>query len=212
MSKDSAARQRAAEKRKKRELEMRRKKTELRRHQTEIEQSGAKGVSLKDLPIAECVISQGWEERGLAHILLARRLPDGFLLVGGFYVDTFCLGIKDCAVIERIEEKEYINTIKPTIFNDPVELVDCPPELARAVAEGAFTFAEKFGFKPAKRWPEVRKIFSGVELPETLPVFGKDGKPCYIKRDETNSVAIIAKLERNAGAGNYLLLEGVEWK
>lgn len=206
MGKDNAAK-RAAEKRRRRELEMRKKKTEARRPA----QSGSSpSIKIEDLPIVECVISKGWEERGLAHILLVRRFVDDSVLVAGYYVDTFCLGIKDSALLERMSEEDYRNNIKHSIFNDPVELVDCDPSLAMAVAEGAAEFAEKYGFKPNKRWPEARKMFAGIAPLAAQPAFGKNGKPCYIHRDETNQAAILAKLERYAGKDGYTVEEGAK--
>ena len=208
MGKDEASRRRAAEKRKKRELEMRKKKTEFRRASSGEKEEPQKPVRIADLPLVESVISKGFEERGLAHILLARRHADGTLAVGGFYVDTLCLGIKDSALIPRIEEKDYRENVRPSIFNDPVELIDCPPELARAVAEGAAEFADRYGFRPNKRWDDARKIFQGIGASENAPVFGREGKPCFVKRGESNAAAIIAKLARKAGEGNYTIEEG----
>lgn len=206
MGRDNA-KQKAAEKRKRRELEMRKKKVEARRPV----QTGAQPtIKIEDLPIVECVISKGWEERGLAHILLVRRFIDDSVLVAGYYVDTFCLGIKDSALLERMSEEDYRNNIKPSIFNDPVELIDCDPSLALAVAEGAAEFAAEYGFKPNKRWIEARKMFAGIAPPESLPAFGRNGKPCYVRRDETNQAAIIAKLERTAGKGGFTVEEGEE--
>lgn len=208
MGKDEKSRQRAAEKRKKRELELRRKKSEQRRSAGNEAKAVPAPAGPGSLPIAECVISKGWRERGLAHILLARNLGDGILMVGGYYVDTFCLGIKDSAVIERIREDEYQNTVKPTIFNDPVEFEDCAPELAMAVAEGAAEFAAGYGFKPNKNWIKAKRMFQGLSLPGEMPVFGKDGKPCYVKRGETNAQAILTRLAREAGTGNFTIEEG----
>lgn len=205
MSKDNTAKQKAAQKRKKRELELRKKKAEQNRVQAKPSVEPPRTLSVQELPIADCVISEGWQERGLAHILLARTLPDGNLMVGGYYVDTFCLGIKDSAILEKLPPQEYEETIKPTIFNDPVNLIPCDPSLARAVVEGAADYALELGFKPNKRWPEAKKLFAGIDPLPTPLVFGKEGKPCYVRRDESNAQAIIAKLNRNPGQGNYLL-------
>lgn len=207
MGKDEKSRRRAAEKRKKRELEQRRKKSVQNRSAAPEAPAAATPAGPAGYPIAECVISKGWRERGLAHILMARSLGDGLLMVGGYYVDIFCLGIKDSALIEKIREDEYRNTVKPTIFNDPVEFEDCDPGLAMAVAEGAAEFAERYGFKPNKRWPQARRMFQGLSMPEGMPVFGRDDAPCYVKRGETNAQAIIARLERKAGAGNFSVVE-----
>lgn len=208
MGKDNAAKQRAAEKRKRRELEMRKKKTEAKRPAQPA--PSQKALTIQDLPIVECVNSRGWEESGLSHLLLVRRFPDDNVLVAGYFVDTFCLGIKDCALLERMSESDYRTNIKPSIFNDPVEFVDIDPSMAMGIAEGAAEFAAKFGFKPNKRWSEARKMFEGIEPPANPPSFGKNGKPCYVKRDETNQAAILAKLERAAGTGGYTVEDAPE--
>jgi hypothetical protein len=86
-------------------------------------------------------------------------------------------------------------------------LIDCDPGLARAVVEGAVAFAEQFGFKPNRRWEESRAMLAGIELPAKLPVFGKKGVPCYVDRGESNAKSVIARLERKAGPGKFILEE-----
>jgi hypothetical protein len=51
--------------------------------------AAARGTTLHlgGAPVADCVISRGWRERGLAHILVARELPNGKLVAAGFFVD-----------------------------------------------------------------------------------------------------------------------------
>lgn len=208
MSMDERRRRKAAEKRKSREKRVAREKARLRGAG---EGQDAPPVVVGDLPLGECVISKGWKERGLAHLLLTRRQPDGKLLVGGWYVDTFCLGLKDCAVIPNVEEGEYQENLKPNIFHDAVTFEPCKPAFARALVEGAIDFAGQYGFKPAKRWEQSRPLFGEEAVSGGSRLsFGKDGKPCYVKRGETNAQGILARLERKAGPGNYLVEESAE--
>jgi len=209
MSKDAKQRQKAALKRKKREQ----KKNEIKVKQRSSIVGGAAAPTIKslaDLPIHECVISKGWEERGLAHILLAKELPNGKIVVGGWYLDIFAMGVKDSALLPGLDLSEYEERIKPNIFNDDVEFEDCDPALAVALVDGAAEYGEKLGFRPNKRWEESRSIFAGITPAEDLPAFGKEGKPCYVKRGETNSAAIIARLTRSVGEGNFTVVEGEE--
>ncbi|TLN23354.1 hypothetical protein FDZ71_03080, partial [bacterium] len=162
MAIDARRRQKAAEKRKKREKSVKVAKAKARAMNEGV---GMEAVLARagEFPIVECVISKGWEERGLAHILLARKLPNERLLVGGWYVDTLCLGIKDAAVLPGIEPADYESRIKPEIFHDKVEFEPCEPELALKITSGAADFADKIGFRPNKRWGESRHLFAGLE-------------------------------------------------
>jgi hypothetical protein len=204
MARDAKAAQRAALKRKKREQEVR--EVAARRRAAESQQGPKKLLhTAGDLPVAECVISKGWSERGLAHILLARSLPNGRLLVGGYYVDTLCVGLKESAVMPSLDAEEYRERVKPNVFNDPVEFEDCDPGLARAIVEGAIEFAGRFGFKPNKRWQESAHVWSGIEAKKGGVAFGKEGKPCLVRRGADKAAGILARLERTAGPGNYLV-------
>jgi hypothetical protein len=204
MSMDERRRRKAAEKRKHREKRVAQEKAR-QRGAGEGGSHASPPVSVGDLPLGECVISKGWKERGLAHLLLTRRQPDGKLLVGGWYVDTFCLGLKDCAVIPNVEEGEYQENLKPNLFNDDVTFEPCKPAFARALVEGAIAFAGQYGFKPAKRWEQSRPLFVEEAAGSSRITFGKGGKPCYVKRGETNAQGILARLERKVGPGNYLV-------
>jgi len=208
MAMDARRRQKAAEKRKKREKRISEEKTR-QRSAAQGAGRGAAAVFASQLPLVECVISKGWEKRGLAHVLLTRRLPDGNLLVGGWYVDTLCLGLKETAVIPNVSDGDYEENVKPQIFNDAVEFIPCEPGLARAVVEGAIAFAATFGFRPHKRWSETRPLL-GEDAPPAKAaklVFGRKGKPCYVRRGESNAQGIVARLARTVGEGNYLVEE-----
>ncbi|MBI5014723.1 MAG: hypothetical protein HZB55_04445 [Deltaproteobacteria bacterium] len=203
MAREARQEQRAALKRRKREKEVR--EARARQKAKQVEEGGKKILGkTPDLPVVDCVISKGWQERGLAHVLLARRLPTGRLLAGGYYVDTLCVGLKNTAVLPNLDPDEYERTVKPNVFNDPVEFEPCEPSLARAVVEGAIEFAARFGFRPNKRWEESRRLLEGVEAAEGL-TFGRAGKPCLVVRPGDTAAGPLARLERTVGPGNYLV-------
>ncbi len=162
-----------------------------------------KKYSVSEMDIVECVIGGDWKERGLAHILITRRVPDGTLLVGGYFVDLLCLGLKDTAQIKDASDEDYAENIKNNIFNETIKMVKCKPELAKAIIEGAIEFAGQYGFRPNKRWDKTRILFSGVGGYRGKLTFGRDSKPCFVDRGETNVKAIIMRLERKAGEGNF---------
>lgn len=207
MSKDPRRAQKAALKRRQREKEVR---EELARKKAQAAAAGRDTVArASDLPVADCVISKGWKERGLAHILVARELPTGKLVAAGYYVDVLCVGLKNTALLPNVSREDYEGSVKPNLFNDPVEFEPCAPGLARAVVEGSIAFAGTYGFRPNKRWEETRKILEGLEGFEEV-AFGRDGRPCVILRKGENVAGVLARLERTVGAGGYLVEKAPE--
>jgi hypothetical protein len=85
-----------------------------------------------------------------------------------------------------------------------VEFEPCDPPLARAVVEGAIGFADRFGFRPNKRWDETRRVLEGIE-PGGDVAFGREGRPCLVVRKGENAAGPAARLERTAGPGNYTI-------
>ena len=204
MAKDARRAQRAAQKRKERERRLRMERARRQGKAPELTRRRLLEMA-RDLPMRDCVISRGWRERGLAHILLARTAPDGRLLAAGYYVDLLCLGLKDTAVLHNLDPEEYEHSIKSNVFNDPVELEPCDPGLARAVVEGAIEFAGRWGLKPNKRWGESRRLLAGIEPAADRIPFGRDGKPCLVLRPGEDLTGPRRRLERILGPGNFLI-------
>ena len=47
------------------------------------------------LPIGNCYISDDWQHAGEAIVWVTRCHPQGTYTVGTYFVDTFCLGVKN---------------------------------------------------------------------------------------------------------------------
>lgn len=207
MAKDAKKAERAARKRREREKRVGEEKARRRAAQ-QAEGARAGLASPADLPLQECVISKGWRERGLAHVLLTRRNPRGRLAVAGYYVDTGCLGLKDTALLPDVAADEYEERVKPQIFNDPVEFEPCDPAEALGLIEGAIAYAGSLGFRANKRWPETRRLFQGVEArPPAGLSFGRGGRPCLLVRPGDKAAGARARLDRAVGPGNYAVVE-----
>lgn len=206
MGKDPKRERRAALKRQKRAQRVREEKSWRR---TASQGGGSGGVLARagEFPVGECVVSKGWRERGLAHILVTRRSPDGSLVVGGYYVDPLCTGLKAAAVMPRLSEEDYRERVKPHIFNDPVEFEECEPGRARALVEGAVAYAASLGLKPAKRWEQARRVLEGIDPDGEGLVFGREGRPCLVLRGGEKAPGVRARLERTLGPGNYEVVE-----
>lgn len=204
MAKAANRAQKLAQKKKKRELKIKQQKKQAA---APAEATPKVAANIEDCPIFECTVSDGWQKRGLAHIVIARKLPNENLIVAGYFVDTLCVGLKDTGLVREVTEEDYQKNLKDNLFNDPVTLVDCDPALAVSIIEGAITFADQFGFRPNKRWAQTAKMLEGIEPGGKKVVYGKKGKPCFVDRGETNAKAIISRLERKAGEGNFTVEE-----
>jgi hypothetical protein len=196
--------QKLAQKKKKRELKI---KQQRKQAAATPEAAPNTPTDLAQCPLFECTVSDGWQKRGLAHIVVARKLPNDNLIVAGYFVDILCIGLKDTGLVREVTQEDYEETLKDNLFNDPVELKACDPSLAVAIIEGAIAFAEQFGFKPNKRWAQTSRMLEGIEPGGKKVVYGKKGKPCFVDRGETNARALIARLERKAGEGNFTVEE-----
>jgi hypothetical protein len=159
----------------------------------------------REHPIYECWINQEWQESGLATILISRRQPNGNLIFGGFLVDIFCLGVKNVLYNANLSEDEYREALLPEYFL--VQTPEpCSVELAHAIIYGGIDYAAQFGFKPDRDFEMGSSVLEerGTVAPPREPVtFGRDGKPFYVNGPNDNPRAILARLEKNPGPGNY---------
>ena len=158
----------------------------------------------RKLPIAECWISPDWKDAGMCSIVVARKHATGNMTLGVYLVDTFCLGLKNTNAIFSKPDYEYEDLVEK-IF-DPhggKELIDYV--LAHNIIYGAIAYAEDLGFKPEKDWKLSQMILEDdtedIELIELE--FGRDGKPYFISGPYDNVNAIVAKLNKSVGVGNY---------
>jgi len=154
-------------------------------------------------PLLECLIGEGWEDHGIAPILVSRRQPDGRIVLGSFLVDIYCLGVKDTFFQAGLMRSEY-ETLKRDVFLE-IPGVPCPPGKAGRIIFGAIDYAKRWGFEPQADYELSRFVLQN--LPEDggdEPVtFGYEGKPFYVAGPHDDFEAIIATLKRTAGEGNF---------
>ncbi|TAK46166.1 MAG: hypothetical protein EPO28_02785 [Saprospiraceae bacterium] len=144
----------------------------------------------------------GYFEGGKTEITVARRMPNGKLILGFYLVDLWCLGVKDTFYRVDITIPEYQDLLGT--MNSEVNMIACQPKEAFNMIYASIEFAENFGFKPHKDF----KITSGLlDPPDQIEYMdietGLDGKPCYYSGPDDNVEAILKKLDANPGRGNY---------
>lgn len=161
----------------------------------------------RSYPIESCWVQQGWDESGLAVVVVARRQPSGDLVFGNYLVDYYCLGLKDTYCNADIPPGRFRHEFMPQIFGSGAP-VSISPALAHEIVYGGIEYAAQFGFRPHRDFKLSQHVLDPPEAhPRTGMVeFGKDGEPFYVSGPYDNADAIIRQLTRTAGEGNFHFL------
>ena len=164
----------------------------------------------RSYPIEGCWIMPGWEQGGIAVIVVARRQPNGNIVYGNYLVDYYCLGLKNTFFNGDIPAGQFHREILPEIMqgNEPQEI---SPALAHEIIYGAIEYAQQYGFRPQRDYRRSQYI---LDPPGTYPrtgaiEFGFEGKPFFISGPYDNVDAVLRQLSRTAGEGNYNFMAGL---
>ncbi len=159
----------------------------------------------RSYPIEGCWVQQGWDEGGLAVVVIARRQPNGNLVFGNYLVDYYCLGLKDTYFNADIPRGEFQNDALPTMYRAAGKPTKISLDLAHEIIYGGIEYAKQFGFRPHRDFAQSQSILDPPDAyPRTGKVkFGKDGKPFFVSGPYDNVDAILRQLARTAGEGNY---------
>lgn len=161
--------------------------------------------ALGQYPIFQCLIPQGLFVNGFGTTLIARKISETEVIVGGFLVDVYCLGVRS-AFLRAMQIYEYNSTIGSMNQHENFGLAE--PSLVRALVEKSVEYAQNLGFKPHADYDEAKYIFGDIDPSECTETFafGKDGKPRFVagpndapKRCER----IIEKLTEKCGADGF---------
>ena len=129
----------------------------------------------RNLTIAECFITPGWEEVGECNILVARKHVSGNYTVGFYLVDTYCLGVKDAGYRYNLSENEYAelkedlgDNFEPTSYEEVHNII-----------YGALEYAEDLGFRPHKDFAVAQYLLEEDtdDIPYIEYEFGCNGRP-----------------------------------
>jgi hypothetical protein len=151
-----------------------------------------------------CWVQKGWTDDGMALTLVARRQSDGDILFGSYLVDYYCLGVKDTFCNANIPPSRFHQEFMVQLFHGVPSLKIAPP-LAHELIYGSIEYAAQLGFRPQRDFKLTQNILDPPDLhPRTGNVkFGKDGKPFFIAGPRDNVPAIMERLRRTAGEGNF---------
>ncbi|TXK33728.1 hypothetical protein FVR03_18895 [Pontibacter qinzhouensis] len=162
----------------------------------------------RSLPIYKCQVNQGWQESGMAEVLVMRKHANEHITVGIYLVDTFCTGVKSTFYLFNISEQE----LEERMAKAPFPQEQCSYELAHNIIYGGLAYAQEYGIAPDPDFRITQMILEedteDIELIELE--FGKDGKPFLAINPAGDPRAdyYIRQLEKNAGPGNFHIIDG----
>lgn len=163
------------------------------------------------LPLGVCYINEGWQESGMAFIIVTRKHVNGNLTYAVFQVDLHCLGVKDAFFNFNVSSLEVDKIIETQNENSNGEdpLIEVEYVLVHNILYGAVEYAEELGFKNHKDFDLVENILDEdddrIDLMEIE--FGLNGQPAIYIGKEKHPKNIIAQLNRSVGQGNYVIID-----
>ena len=165
----------------------------------------------RTFPILGCWVRPDWRETGLAVVVVARSQPNGRVVFGNYMVDYYCLGVKDCFARGDVSLNRFRSEILPEIVPGGV-VEPISVELAHELVYGSIEYAARWGFAPHPDFEFAQEVLDPPDMHARRGevTFGKDGKPFFVNGPNDDERAIVAQLERTAGAGNfdYLVMFG----
>ena len=161
----------------------------------------------RQMPIEGAWVQQGWQEQGVARVLLARTQPNDNILFGEYIVDYLCTGIKDSSYASNVNRETFFNEVIPRLYSGTPPL-DVEGSLAHETVWGAVEYAVELGFDPHRNFREASRILdpSGTHAHSGAIEFGYQGRPLYIPADGDNQAGIIRRLIETVGLGNFYYL------
>lgn len=162
----------------------------------------------RNLPLSQCLINDGWDDSGLAYIIISREHINGNLTVCFYLVDLLCLGVKDTFFRFNISKWEYDEMIEK--FTETISMSVVEYNLVHNIIFAALEFAEEIGFKPHKDFESITQYML-EEDDEKIPLIDiacgdENGRPYYIQGEidsDAKARQILNHLDKEVGPNNY---------
>ena len=198
----------------KRQQRAMRKRTQRKQRLARKQTQAPAGINLRRLlkmarqmPVEGAWVQQGWQEQGVARVLVARSQPNDNILFGEYVVDYLCTGVKDSSYASNIGRETFFNEVIPRLYSGAPPL-DIEANLAHEIIWGAVEYASELGFDPHRNFREAGRILDPADaLPRSGALdFGYQGRPLYIPGPDDNQAGVIRRLIESVGLGNFYYL------
>ncbi len=167
----------------------------------------------REYPFLGCWIMKGWQESGIAPVVVAREQSADKVTYGVYLIDLYCLGVKNVVTYTDVSHAAFQRKL-PEICNGKPE--PCSVEFAHEIIYGSIEYAKRYELDPHPDFT-LELADQILDPPNAHPrqgniIFGHDGKPFYVSGpydDDKKIDRIIEALMRTAGEGNFDYLIGV---
>jgi hypothetical protein len=152
----------------------------------------------------------GWDDvdvgldgpAGIAQVLLARAGRHDQVIVCGYLVDTFCLGIKDVYGPERKRDRDVPGFVRSYFRVFAEAPLPATLDLAQQLVHGAVAFAARLGFDPHPGFAGAREYLGEMLEPSAI-TFGQRGRPLYVAGPYDDPIAVMNKLKASVGSDGF---------
>jgi len=152
----------------------------------------------------------GWEDIdlgdegpvGIVLVLVARAPRHDRVSVGGYLVDTFCLGVKNAIGPQEMHRRDMLAFVRTYFTAFPAPPLRAPLELAQHLVLGAVAFAATLGFEPHPDFAAVRDQLGDLSEPCAI-TFGRRGQPVYVAGPHDDPIRVMRTLEASVGSDGF---------
>ncbi len=156
-------------------------------------------------PFGPCAVSVGWDDAegelpSLVTAVVTRVLGDGRLFPSVAMVDRTCLGVKNGFPAQPVTRTELPGLLDK-VFMAHGGWEECQPLVAQSIVFRAVDYARRLGFEPH---PDAELLLFGPRPSDLLATpWCAPPTPVYLSGPDDDVEAIMAQLEKTAGAGNF---------
>lgn len=153
---------------------------------------------MRSLEIGDCYVTDSLWDYGEGHVLVTRKHTGGKVSLALFFLDVWCVGLKDSFYKLRLDEKEYEDFLDKLSVSG---IKPCSYEEAHNIVYGAVEFAREAGIEPDKSFGLTQYMLE--EDDDRVPLieydFGKDGKHCLVAQSELEASKYLPQMKKTLG-------------
>lgn len=133
-------------------------------------------------PLYECWVRERLWEIGCGEVIIVRKSEQDEFVVGIYFVDVFCMGVKHCRLKYADNEYSYRAFFHSLNQDEPGEMLEkADPIYANTLIQESVSYARMLGLPPYRDFSKLKKLLTGIPVDATLSfTFGVDGEPIYV--------------------------------
>ncbi|ABK45397.1 hypothetical protein Mmc1_2906 [Magnetococcus marinus MC-1] len=164
------------------------------------------------LPVFESFMGDSGFEKGIAPLILSRKVATGEVAFACYLIDFWCLGVKNCFcnIVPSLQYEEFIEQSR-----DRENIIPIHPACLSKIVGSSVEYAQSLGFQPHPDFKLAKVLLNGID-PMLCPSeyeFGQNGKPFYMSGPNDSEAfvnKVVKQLAKVCGEGNYDYMVGLD--